>query len=514
MDLLERESFLGTLAEYAAEARNGDGRLVLVSGESGIGKTALLEVFQRRSTGARWLWGACDGLLTPRPLGPLFDIGPQAGGELAELCRREAPRDRLFAAFQAELSQAAAFTVVVLEDLHWADEATIDLLSFVGRRLGRMPALLLATYRDNELGEDHPLRMVLGDLATQGAARRMRLPPLSEAAVRALVGQRGVDAAELYRVTGGNPFYVREILEAGWPSVPPTVRDAGRGPGWHGAVRLPGGRSRQRRLPGHRVDRLILPWVVGDLSASIEECLATGVLIADGTGLGYRPRAGADGRGGRDRAAPEGGADSSLLAELEARDDGDPALLAHHADGAGDERAVLRHAPEAAQRQAALGAHREAAAQYERALRNAQNAGEPLLAALQEGLADEYALLDRWEEVEQARRAALALRRELGDELSVGKNLRSLSTTLWRLCRGEEADRAAEEAATVLEALPPGEALASAYAGLACAYLKMGGTNEATLALLGKARDIAEQRGCLGVTCFALIVEGVGLVTA
>jgi hypothetical protein len=94
-----------------------------------------------------------------------------------------------------------------------------------------------------------------------------------------------------------------------------------------------------------------------------------------------------------------------------------------------DERAVLRHAPEAARRSVALGAHREAAAQFERALRNAHNAGKPLLAALQEGVADEYALLDRWEEAEQARRAALALRRELGDELSVGKNLRGLSLT-------------------------------------------------------------------------------------
>ena len=132
------------------------------------------------------------------------------------------------------------------------------MLSFVGRRLGRMPALLLATYRDNELGEDHPLRMVLGDLATQGAARRMRLPPLSEAAVRALVGQRGVDAAELYRVTGGNPFYVREILEAGWPSVPPTVRDAVAAR-LARCRRLPGGRSRQRRLPGHGSTALFCP---------------------------------------------------------------------------------------------------------------------------------------------------------------------------------------------------------------------------------------------------------------
>ena len=99
MELLERTSFLRALTEYADEARHGDGRLVLLYGESGIGKTALLEAFQQqRQQGARWLWGACDGLLTPRPLGPLFDIGAQAGGELARLCSGGASRDELFAA--------------------------------------------------------------------------------------------------------------------------------------------------------------------------------------------------------------------------------------------------------------------------------------------------------------------------------------------------------------------------------------------------------------------------------
>src|SRR5215471_19668383 len=133
MELLERASFLATLTEYAGEARQGDGRLVLMPGESGIGKTALVEAFQRRLKGARWLWGACDGLLTPRPLGPLFDIGAQTGGQLDGLCRREAHRDQLFAAFLAEIHSPGALTVVVIEDVHWADEATIDLLSFVGR---------------------------------------------------------------------------------------------------------------------------------------------------------------------------------------------------------------------------------------------------------------------------------------------------------------------------------------------------------------------------------------------
>ena len=161
-----------------------------------------------------------------------------------------------------------------------------------------------------------------------------------------------------------------------------------------------------------------------------------------------------------------------LLAALEERGDADPAVLAHHAEGAGDEKAVLRHAPEAARRSSALGAHREAAAQFERALRFAEAVDKPALAALHEGVAGEYSLLDRWEEAERALRAALALRRELGDSLHVGEDLRLLSTTLWRLCRGEEADRAAEEAVRVLEPLPPGPELAWAYAGLGLQHLE------------------------------------------
>jgi DNA-binding CsgD family transcriptional regulator len=140
MELLERGAFLQTLAEYAGEAERGSGRLVLVSGESGMGKTVLLEEFQHQLPGARWLWGGCDGLLTPRPLGPLFDISAQLDGEFAALCRNGAPRERLFTGFLAEIGPPAGFTLAVIEDVHWADEATIDLLSFLGRRLGRLPA--------------------------------------------------------------------------------------------------------------------------------------------------------------------------------------------------------------------------------------------------------------------------------------------------------------------------------------------------------------------------------------
>jgi DNA-binding CsgD family transcriptional regulator len=197
-----------------------------------------------------------------------------------------------------------------------------------------------------------------------------------------------------------------------------------------------------------------------------------------------------------------------LLAELEERGDADPAVLAHHAEGAGDEKAVLRHAPEAARRSSALGAHREAAAQFERALRFADGLDKPALAALQKAVAGEYSLLDRWEETERALRAALALRRELGDSLNVGDDLRLLSTTLWRLCRGDEADRAAEQAVQVLEPLPPGPELAWAYAGLAFSIFESGRTDEG-IRLLEKARDLGEHQNRPDIVSYAL--NGIGL---
>ncbi|HET7018447.1 MAG TPA: ATP-binding protein, partial [Streptosporangiaceae bacterium] len=171
MELLERESMLVALAEYAQTARQGDGRLVLVTGESGIGKTALIEAFESELTDARWLWGGCDDLVTPRPLGPLFDMAPQASAEFEALCESGAQRDKLFAGFATEINSGDTLTVVVIEDVHWADEATIDLLSFLGRRLSRMRALVLVTFRDDEIGDDHRLRVVLGDLATQRSTR-------------------------------------------------------------------------------------------------------------------------------------------------------------------------------------------------------------------------------------------------------------------------------------------------------------------------------------------------------
>src|SRR3954453_3419449 len=130
MELLEREPFLDELDGYAKDAASGTGRLVLVAGEAGIGKTSLVDAFRAAHPEMRWLWGACDGGFTPRPLGPLYDIAAGAGGRLRELCTAETDRNALFAEFLSLLA-AGPPTGVVIEDVHWADEATLDWLSHV-----------------------------------------------------------------------------------------------------------------------------------------------------------------------------------------------------------------------------------------------------------------------------------------------------------------------------------------------------------------------------------------------
>ncbi len=509
MELLERSTFLGALAGYAAEAGTGNGRMVLVSGESGIGKTALVEAFQAQLHGARWLWGACDGLITPRPLGPLFDIAAQAGGRLSDLCRDGASRDQLFEGLTADLDSPRALTVAVFEDVHWADESTIDLLRYVGRRLSRMRALVLVTYRDDESGDD-ALTVLLGDLASQRATRRIGLPPLSDDAVRALVGQRDVDAAELYRVTGGNPFLVCEAIEGGWPAIPPTVRDVV-------AARLARSDASVREaiqtaaLIGTTVDRALLASVLPGSAAMLDDCLSTSLLTADAGALRFRHDLV---RMAAVEAIPphrKSELHARLLAVLEDTGGADPAVLAHHAEGAGNVAVIRRCALAAARRSANLGAHREAAMQFERALRYADPADRQTLAELLEGAAAEYLLLDRLDESEGALREALRQRRALDDDLGVGKDLSVLSDVLCYQCRGEESSRAAEESLAIVRSLPPGPEFAFAHLAVSAARSDSGRYAEA-FASIAEALELAERLGRSDIVSSALIATGMLLI--
>src|SRR5579863_9698091 len=183
MELLERERCLADLSSWFGAATQREGCIALLRGEAGIGKTVLLQEFAQRQRATRVLWGACDALFTPRPLAPLHDIARQTKGALLTAVTSGANRDEIFTAALDELEREKA--LVVFEDMHWADEATLDLLKYLGRRVHRTHSMLAVTYRDDEVGQRHPLRYVIGDLP-RASVHRMPLPPLSESAVAQL----------------------------------------------------------------------------------------------------------------------------------------------------------------------------------------------------------------------------------------------------------------------------------------------------------------------------------------
>src|SRR4029077_4076367 len=285
--LLQREPSLTLLNEYAAQAACGEGRLVLLSGEAGVGKSALVERLCRDLPDARWSWSMCDGLFTPRPLGPLFDLADQLGGALLERGRAGADREELFRALLGILSAPGVLDVVVVEDIHWADEATLDLLRYLSRRLRGAAVLLIATYRDDGLAAADPLRVALGDLGSQRATRRVGLVPLSPGAVRTLAGASSLPAPDLYRLTGGNPFYVTEVLRAGVEEVPPSARDAVLAR----AARLGDGAREVldvAALTGGRIEARLLESGTGCQPSDLDELLESGLLVADTAWVRFR----------------------------------------------------------------------------------------------------------------------------------------------------------------------------------------------------------------------------------
>jgi DNA-binding CsgD family transcriptional regulator/tetratricopeptide (TPR) repeat protein len=487
VELVERESALAELAGLARRAQAGEGGLVLVAGEAGVGKTALLERLARDLPDARWSWGTCDGLFTPRPLGPLFDVAVRLGGPLEELCRAGAGRDELFSALLRQVSEPGILDVVVIEDVHWADEATIDLLRFLGRRLKTAPALLIASYRDDGLAADHRLRIALGDLAAQRSPSRVRLDPLSAAGVRLLSAASELDPAELFRLTGGNPFYITEVLQAGMREVPAAARDAVLAR----AARL-GPQARElldvTALLGTRVEPELIEAVASGSAVLLDEILTSGLLAEDGSRLRFRHEIA---RLTVEQAIPvhrRRPIHRRILDALRTVGGADDARLAFHAEGAGDGQAVLRYATAAARRAADLASHREAAAQYQRAVRFAADAETGMAAELYGALAQEATLVDQWAEAERAGSRALELWRQLGDRLREGDALKQLSCVLGRLCRGADAIAAAESAVEILRPLGASRELAGAYGALAATYMCTGRDVEA----IGLARQAAE----------------------
>jgi DNA-binding CsgD family transcriptional regulator/tetratricopeptide (TPR) repeat protein len=464
-ELLERSRHFTALDDARAVVLgHSRGRLKLVGGEAGVGKTALLRHFcDERQGSARVLWGSCDALFTPRPLGPLQDIAEQTQGELKQLVDSAARPHDVTAMLMHELT-ARAPTILVLEDLHWADEATLDVVRLLARRVETVPALVLASYRDDELDRGHPLRLVLGEVATGQGVSRLSVQPLSAVGVAKLAEPHGFNAEELFRTTAGNPFFVTEVLAAGKDEIPPTVRDAVLG-------RVARVSPRARTLveavavAPQQMELWLVDAVAGDAADRLEECLAAGILIPRPGAVAFRHELA--------RIAIEESLPPNVSAALHrtalaalatpAKGEADVARLAHHAEAAYDDEAVLRFAPEAAVRAAAVGAHREAADQYARALRFARALTLDERAELLGRRAQECTLIGEFTEAIAVHRAALECHRSVGDARAEGRSLRELSWLLWVAGRTEEAEAAARRAVAVLERLAPGRDVILAY---------------------------------------------------
>lgn len=527
--LLERADSLASLEAALVRVRtSGEGELGTIAGEAGVGKSSLLRSFTAlHAKSERVLWGACDSLRTPRPLGPLLDLAPMAGPRLRSAIVDGASRESVFAATLAVLREddgprtdgprtgdrtGNRVVIMVIEDAHWADEATLDLLSYLARRIDSTRALLLVSYRDDEIHPTHPLRGVLGDVS--GTTRnRISLGPLSLPSVAALAADSTLDSAELHRLTGGNPFFVTESLAAG-SVLPESVRDAvlARAARLTPAARL--AVDACAISPG-RTDLWLLDSIVGDETSDVDECIRSGMLVSAGAAVVFRHELG--------RAAVLDAIPPARRRDLHRRalrvlldppfGVPDSSGIAHHAEEAAEPDAVLAHAPKAAKAAATMGAHRSAAAHLAAALRYADRLPIRARAKLYEQRGRECFTIGEHDQALAAYGEALAAFRQLGEQAKVGELLARRSWPLTSLGRQPEAVAAVEAALAVLEPLGPIPELALAYGGMCTVHML---AREFTEAQRWGDRAIAlsEELGCRDHLSFALIQSGAALAVA
>jgi DNA-binding CsgD family transcriptional regulator/energy-coupling factor transporter ATP-binding protein EcfA2 len=505
--LLERERELAELAQAAREAAAGEGGLVLIFGEAGIGKSSLVRALHGLlPANGRLLVGHCDDLGTPRTLGPFRDLIGSVGTELTRALREGGERDAVLTALRSELDWAGHPTIMVVEDVHWADEATLDVLRYLARRIADLPAVLILTYRDDELTREHPLQQLLGQASASARVRRLPLRHLSEDAVRRLSAASQVDAHDVFAMTSGNPFFVTEVLTAGdGDRVPSTVVDAVLG--------------RARRLDPATQDVLdqlaVVPstverWLVDALVAGGLAALAAaegrGLLTVSPTSVAFRHELARRAIADSVPVARRVDLNRRVLHALVGRGDADLSRIVHHAAQAGDADTIVRYGPAAARDAAGAGAHREAVDHYRLVVRHRERFPPTELAELLEGYAVECYTVGATE-APIVESEAVELRRSLGDQLALGADLRWLSRMQWWAGDRAAAERAAAEAIAVLE--PAGDRRLLALALSNQAQLHMLAFRAGDCVVVGeRAVALAREVGDAAILSHALINLG------
>jgi len=472
MELFERESFLALLDERFREVSSGEGHCFFVTGEAGIGKTTLVKEFLKQVERISIQYtGSCDLLFTPRPLAPLYDIALQIKGDLLQQLSSISSRSDLFLRCTSELVQQSKPVIVVFEDVHWADEATLDFVKFFARRINQTRCLFILTWRDDEIVGQHPLRNVLGHLVP-GTFTRVLLEPLSITAVQQMAEKRGYNGEDVYSISGGNPFYVNEILAHYSPGIPDNIKDSilaiyndlsdDTKETWQLLSVIAEGLEFKRftAINDYYVD-------------TISNCMAKKILIVKNDKLLFKHELYR--RTIEESLSPFRRIDLNkkvLTFFLNAFEEyGEIERIVHYAKNASQNELVVQYAPLAARQAASVGAHIEASKLYLSAIEYYPGKDKNLLVEFYESYAYECYLTNQIKEAIFYQSRALAIRKEKDDPEKLGDCLRFLSRLSWFDGNRKEAERFAMQAIDVLDNQPASRAKAMAYTNMS--FLKM-----------------------------------------
>jgi len=445
--LLERESELDVLAAALDGVATGHGSVVLIFGEPGIGKTSLVRSFVRQASGrARVLQGACDDLTTPRTLGPLLDAASAGDGPLATALAGS-NRDDVLTGVRAELSDPSMPTVLVVEDVHWADDATLDVLRYLGRRITELPALLVITYRDDEVTREHPAHRLIGSLGGDGV-HRLGLRRLSRAGVATLAGGTAVTTAPLFQLTAGNPFFLSEVLATRDETVPLTVVDAVLARVHRLDPTTQAALEQLSVVPG-RVELPLARALLGDLTV-LAPAERRGVLEVRPDAVAFRHELARRAVEGSLPASERMKFNGAVLAALLARSELDLSRVVHHAVEAGDDAVVAEYGRAAAAQAAAAGAHTQGILFYERVLARRHLLDLSTQAEILQAMTESLFLVDRMADALAAGHAAAAIREQQGERAALGEVYCALAPIYWVTARSDDALDAATRAVDLL----------------------------------------------------------------
>ncbi|HZY37020.1 MAG TPA: AAA family ATPase, partial [Mucilaginibacter sp.] len=469
MELIERAGFLASLQGKFRDIETGEGHCVLVSGEAGMGKTSLVRAFCKEKKGECKIYqGTCDALFTPRPLAPLYDIAGQLnpGADIWQNSNATDDRAALFSRFFQELGNKGQVSIIVFEDVHWADEATLDFIKFLARRITRLNCLFILTCRNDEIGSRHPLRNVLGQLPPDSFTR-LDLVPLSPGAVEAMAEARGYKGGDVYTISGGNPFYVNEILASYSPGIPDNIKDS--------ILSVYNRQDEKTRQVWEILSVLPTGLEVKLLAAlepfyrtAIENCLDSKILVIKDELIFFKHEL--------YRRTIETSLSPFVRVALNKRmlelflgdpgHDGQLERIVHHAKNANEYEAVVQYAPLAARRAASVGAHTEAAKLYLSAIEYYQGNDRGTLVELYELYAYECYLTNKHKEAIIYTGRALTVWTQKNDRAKMGNCMRFLSRLWWYEGNRKQSESYGNQSIEVFETLPASKAKAMAYSNM------------------------------------------------